>query len=67
MWIKQWEDKQEQIRVSGQEYVYAYIGHACVAQLYAYVNYKYAYTCVCIHDLRTWSKNYRTETQKQGI
>ena len=37
--------KQKQIRVSGQEYACAYIGHACESQLYAYAYFEYVYSC----------------------
>ena len=34
-----------EIRVSGQEYACAYIGHACESQLYAYAYFEYVYSC----------------------
>ena len=32
---------EDEIRVSGQEYARAYIGHPCATQLYVYTYYEY--------------------------
>jgi len=36
---------EDEIRISGQEYACAFIGHACATQLYAYTYYEYAHAC----------------------
>ena len=45
-WKKARKNKKKWIRVFGHECACAYIGYACVSQLYAYAHFEYAYACM---------------------